>query len=50
MEKKVHELGGTTVMSKTPEGKNAWFVNVKDPEGNRFGMYECNWDKMKKEC
>lgn len=42
---RVLELGGTTVLEKRPEGDNGWFVNVKDPEGNRFGLYEWNGGK-----
>jgi predicted enzyme related to lactoylglutathione lyase len=39
VEKKVHGSGGTTVMGKTREGKSGWFMNFKDPEGNRFAAY-----------
>jgi predicted enzyme related to lactoylglutathione lyase len=49
IEKKIHELGGTTVLGKTPQGKNGWFANFKDPEGNRFGTYEANWENCKKD-
>jgi predicted enzyme related to lactoylglutathione lyase len=35
----VHELGGTTVLGKTKEGNHGWFMNFKDPEGNRFAAY-----------
>ncbi|KAH7113289.1 Glyoxalase/Bleomycin resistance protein/Dihydroxybiphenyl dioxygenase [Dendryphion nanum] len=38
-EKRVHELGGTTVVGKKREGKTGWFMNFKDPEGNRFAAY-----------
>jgi len=27
-------------MEKTPQGDNGWYANFKDPEGNRFGVYE----------
>lgn len=40
IEKKVGELGGTAVTGKEPEGKNAWFMHLKDIEGNRFAIYE----------
>ncbi|KAF2787465.1 hypothetical protein K505DRAFT_329664 [Melanomma pulvis-pyrius CBS 109.77] len=46
-EKRVHELGGTTCLEKREEGSNGWFANFKDPEGNRFGVYEVNWANMK---
>jgi len=39
---RVHELGGSTCMEKTPQGDNGWYANFKDPEGNRFGVYEVN--------
>ena len=29
-------------MEKTPQGDNGWYANFKDPEGNRFGVYEVN--------
>ncbi|KAF2677453.1 hypothetical protein K458DRAFT_491851 [Lentithecium fluviatile CBS 122367] len=41
-EKKILELGGQKVLDKMPEGKNGWFANFVDPEGNRFGVYEVN--------
>lgn len=46
---KIHSLGGTTVLSKTAEGTNGWFMNFKDPEGNRFGAYQFNWVPCKDE-
>lgn len=39
-------LGGVNVLPKTPQGENGWFANFKDPEGNWFGVYEANWEKM----
>jgi hypothetical protein len=39
-EARVHELGGKTVLPKTAEGTNGFYINVTDPEGNRFGLYE----------
>ncbi|KAF2743370.1 hypothetical protein M011DRAFT_461794 [Sporormia fimetaria CBS 119925] len=47
-EKKVHELGGKTVLQKMPESDNGWFMNFKDPVGNRFGAYEFNWARHSK--
>lgn len=42
-EKKVAELGGSTVKGKTREGDHGWYMHFKDPEGNRFGAYEYDW-------
>ncbi|KAF2867334.1 hypothetical protein BDV95DRAFT_581945 [Massariosphaeria phaeospora] len=39
-EKKVGELGGVKLTEKRPEGKTGWFAKFKDPEGNRFALYE----------
>ncbi|KAF2807094.1 uncharacterized protein BDZ99DRAFT_465025 [Mytilinidion resinicola] len=39
---KVERLGGTMCLPKTEQGKNGWFANFRDPEGNRFGVYEVN--------
>ncbi|KAF2279820.1 uncharacterized protein EI97DRAFT_430831 [Westerdykella ornata] len=47
-EKKVHELGGSTVLEKMAERQNGWFMNFKDPEGNRFGAFEVNWENCGK--
>ncbi|KAH8712002.1 Glyoxalase/Bleomycin resistance protein/Dihydroxybiphenyl dioxygenase [Phaeosphaeriaceae sp. PMI808] len=46
--KKIVELGGVNVLPKTPERENGWFANFKDPDGNRFGVYEMNWEKHAK--
>jgi len=40
MEKRIHELGGSTCLGKTTESSHGWFMNFRDPEGNRFGCYE----------
>ncbi|GFF55908.1 hypothetical protein IFM51744_08760 [Aspergillus udagawae] len=40
MEKRVHERGGSTCLGKTTESSHGWFMNFRDPEGNRFGCYE----------
>ncbi|OOQ86212.1 hypothetical protein PEBR_22428 [Penicillium brasilianum] len=40
MEKRIHECGGSTCLGKTPESSHGWFMNFRDPEGNRFGCYE----------
>ncbi|RLL96750.1 hypothetical protein CFD26_104871 [Aspergillus turcosus] len=40
MEKTIHERGGSTCLGKTPESSHGWFMNFRDPEGNRFGCYE----------
>jgi len=34
------------VLPKSPEREHGWFANFKDPEGNRFGVYEANWGEM----
>ncbi|OCK79446.1 hypothetical protein K432DRAFT_330126 [Lepidopterella palustris CBS 459.81] len=44
---KIHELGGKTCLEKTEQGKNGWYANFTDPEGNRFGTYEVNLANMK---
>ncbi|KAF2113943.1 hypothetical protein BDV96DRAFT_647436 [Lophiotrema nucula] len=43
IERDIAELSGTLCLPKTAEGKNGWFANFRDPEGNRFGVYEANW-------
>ncbi|KAJ8112282.1 hypothetical protein OPT61_g5311 [Boeremia exigua] len=43
IEKKIADIGGTKVLPKTPERDNGFFANFKDPEGNRFGVFEANW-------
>ena len=48
-EEKVKELGGTTVLPKMEESKNGWFANFKDPQGNRFGVYELRDKECNKE-
>lgn len=48
IEKNIVQLGGVKVLGKTPERENGWFANFKDPEGNRFGTYETNWDSFGK--
>ncbi|GFF82882.1 hypothetical protein IFM47457_05951 [Aspergillus lentulus] len=40
VEKKIHERGGSTCLAKTTESSHGWFMNFRDPEGNRFGCYE----------
>ncbi|KAF4255704.1 hypothetical protein KXV81_006758 [Aspergillus fumigatus] len=40
VEKTIHECGGGTCLPKTPESSHGWFMNFRDPEGNRFGCYE----------
>lgn len=45
--KMVLELGGKTVKERTPEGNHGWYVLFKDPEGNRFGAYEYDWENCK---
>ncbi|KAH6616835.1 hypothetical protein C7974DRAFT_53299 [Boeremia exigua] len=37
---KITVLGGTKTLPKTPESEHGFFANFKDPEGNRFGVYE----------
>ncbi|KAF2184132.1 hypothetical protein K469DRAFT_199749 [Zopfia rhizophila CBS 207.26] len=44
-DKRIAELGGSMCLPKTEQGKNGWFANFKDPEGNRFGVYELNRSK-----
>jgi predicted enzyme related to lactoylglutathione lyase len=39
-QKRVEELGGTTLSKKEPEGENGWYMYFKDVEGNRFGIYQ----------
>jgi len=39
-EARVHELGGKTVKGKTPQSTMGWFMNMTDPEGNIFGIYQ----------
>ncbi|OAP55782.1 hypothetical protein AYL99_09934 [Fonsecaea erecta] len=39
-EARVHELGGKTVLAKTAQGDSGVYINVTDPEGNRFGIYQ----------
>jgi len=39
-EARLHELGAKTVLPKMPEGNNGYFINMADPEGNRFGIYQ----------
>ncbi|KIW25885.1 uncharacterized protein PV07_09021 [Cladophialophora immunda] len=39
-EARVHELGGKTVLQKTAQGDSGVYINVTDPEGNRFGIYQ----------
>ncbi|KAF2263271.1 hypothetical protein CC78DRAFT_581677 [Lojkania enalia] len=41
--KQIEGLGGTCVLPKTEQSTNGWYANYKDPEGNRFGVYEVNW-------
>jgi len=43
-EARVKELGGKTVLPKTQQGKDGWFANFLDTQGNRFGVYELNQD------
>jgi predicted enzyme related to lactoylglutathione lyase len=38
-EKRIHELGGITVVSKTDLGKHSCYMKMNDPEGNQFGIY-----------
>ena len=38
--KKVAELGGSTVVGKTPVGPMGWTAYFKDPEGNVIGLWE----------
>jgi uncharacterized protein len=38
--KRVEELGGTTVVGKTPVGPMGWTAYFKDPEGNVIGLWE----------
>ncbi|KAG2024232.1 hypothetical protein GB937_003879 [Aspergillus fischeri] len=40
VEKRIHERGGSTCLAKTTESSHGWFMNFRDPEGNRFGCYE----------
>ncbi|KAH1622686.1 hypothetical protein KXX16_000017 [Aspergillus fumigatus] len=40
VEKTIRECGGGTCLPKTPESSHGWFMNFRDPEGNRFGCYE----------
>ncbi|KAJ5906361.1 uncharacterized protein N7473_003277 [Penicillium subrubescens] len=40
IEKRILEHGGSTCLSKTTESSHGWFMNFRDPEGNRFGCYE----------
>ncbi|KAF2464331.1 uncharacterized protein BDR25DRAFT_346808 [Lindgomyces ingoldianus] len=49
--KRVEELGGTEVLGKKEiPGGMGWFANFKDLEGNRFGVFENNWEaQCKKE-
>ena len=39
-QKRVEELGGTTLGEKEPEGESGWYIYFKDVAGNRFGAYE----------
>ncbi|KAF7117597.1 hypothetical protein CNMCM5793_006689 [Aspergillus hiratsukae] len=39
MEKRIHECGGSTCLGRSTEG-HGWFMNFRDPEGNRFGCYQ----------
>ena len=40
IEKKIEGLGGKTVLKKKAESEHGYYANYKDPEGNRFGVYE----------
>ncbi|KAF2004034.1 hypothetical protein P154DRAFT_560863 [Amniculicola lignicola CBS 123094] len=46
-EKEATAVGAKLVLPKTKESENGWFANFKDIEGNRFGVYEVNWEGMK---
>jgi len=37
---RIEKLGAKTVLPKTAEGKNGWYSNLVDIEGNRFGLYQ----------
>jgi len=39
-QKRVEELGGTTLSGKEPEGDMGWYMYFKDVASNRFGVYE----------
>jgi len=36
----IHKLGGKTTLEKTEQGTSGYFMNLTDPEGNRFGIYQ----------
>ena len=38
-EKRIHELGGVTVVSKTHLREHSYYAKMNDPEGNQFGIY-----------
>jgi uncharacterized protein len=38
--KKIEELGGSTVVEKTPVGGMGFTAYVRDPEGNVIGLWE----------
>ncbi|KAL2864810.1 VOC family protein [Aspergillus lucknowensis] len=40
IEKIIHDNGGSTCLGKTDESSFGWFMNFRDPEGNRFGCYQ----------
>jgi predicted enzyme related to lactoylglutathione lyase len=46
-EKEAAAVGAKLVLPKTKESDHGWFANFKDIEGNRFGVYEVNWEGMK---
>ena len=33
-------------MPKTKQGDSGWFANLTDVEGNRFGIYSVNPEKL----
>jgi len=41
-EARLHKLGAKTVLPKMPEGESGHFINLADPQGNRFGIYQLN--------
>ncbi|KAF2820489.1 hypothetical protein CC86DRAFT_374198 [Ophiobolus disseminans] len=46
IEKNIVQLGGVKVLPKSAEREHGWFANFKDPQGNRFGVYEANRGSM----
>ena len=41
---RIEELGGSTVVGKTPVGPMGWTAYFRDPEGNVIGLWETAGD------